>query len=244
MATSGSYNYKATSDEVCRRALRIVGALGQGETPDTTTYTETREALNALIKEWQADGMQLWRIQTNSITLVAGTASYTIGIGGTVAVAPPLKVINAYIRTTSTSIDTPLLLITRNQYEMYGDKATQSTPNQVWYDPPGNLSGGEMLGTVYVYPAPDSTTASTQTIRLVGVAALQDLDAGADDIDFPSYFTNALVWGLADQLAYEHGQSPVIMDRITKKAMYHKDIALSFGTEEGSLFFQPQQLNG
>jgi hypothetical protein len=72
-----------------------------------------------------------------------------------------------------------------------------------------------------------------------GQFSLEDFDADGDIPDIPSYYYNALTWALADQLAYESGVPLAERDRITRKADYHRIVALSFDIEEGSLFFQP-----
>ena len=73
-----------------------------------------------------------------------------------------------------------------------------------------------------------------------GQIPFEDFSLSTDIPDFPSYWFNALKWGLADQLAYEYGVGLAERSMITKKALYHKTQALSFGGEEGSLKIQPQ----
>lgn len=73
-----------------------------------------------------------------------------------------------------------------------------------------------------------------------GQKPFEDFDATADVPDFPQHWFNALVWGLADQLSYEYGVSMQNRAQISKKAQFHKDMALSYGTEEGSFKIQPQ----
>jgi hypothetical protein len=65
------------------------------------------------------------------------------------------------------------------------------------------------------------------------------MNSSSDNLDFPSYWTEAVIFGLAWRLSYEYGTP--IMDRqeLQKAAEFFHTQALSFGTEEGSLFFQP-----
>src|SRR6266568_5135835 len=128
--TSASTNYSSTRDLIITRALRICHEIGQGETANTTQLTESAQALNDLTKEWNAThGMPLWKIKTyTTFTLVAGTTSYTIGSGATINQVAPLKLLHAYLHDTSVSAaprDIPLVLITKNQYDMLGDKTSQ-----------------------------------------------------------------------------------------------------------------------
>lgn len=239
MALSNSINFKLNRDQVITLALRRINAIGQGESPTTTAATEAAVALNALVKAWEADGMPLWKITTQTFTPTASTSSYTIGIGATINKKPPLKVHQAWYRNTASSKDTPLMLITRDEYNLISTKSSTGTPNQMYYNPPGDLGGGEMSGTFYLYNTPDSTFASGNTIYFVGQLPFDDYDATSDDTDFPSYWINALSWGLAEQLSYEYGVPPNLAKNIMLMATKEKQQALSFGSEEGSLFLAP-----
>jgi len=239
MSTSASTNYSVTRDDVIKRALRIIGAIGQGETPDDAAITEAARALNDLVKEWQSDGMQLWKyILSSAITYTASTKSYNIGTGSTVNQVAPLKIMQAFNRNISTSKDQPIILITMQEYQMLGNKSSAGTPNQIYYKPPGPPST-EMIGTITVYPVPDANAASTLNLYVLGMYPLEDFDAAGDLPDFPSFYYNALTWGLADQLSYEYGVPFAQQSMISKKADAHLEKALGFDREEGSLYLQP-----
>jgi hypothetical protein len=237
MTTSSSYNFTSNRDAIITQSMRIVNQIGEGETPTTTQTTEVSIALNTIVKEFQAQGMQLWTIVQYSTTLVSGTSAYTVGISSTIASVAPLKVIQAWTRTNS--LDTPVNIITASDYRLLSNKTSTGRPNQLWYTPPGNLSSGEMQGTVTLFPAPGSYEATNTTLYFVGQRPIQDLDSSTDNVDFPSYFENALVWALADRLAYYNGLPLAERSMISRKAEEYKDTALSFGTEEGSIYFQP-----
>ncbi len=240
MATSGSTNYTCTRDDIINRALRIVSAIGQGETPDTTAINEAATALNMLVKERQADGMQLWKVQTCSpITLTASTKDYNIGKSSTIAQVAPLKILQAWIRTTSSADDSPMLIITKADYDLYGVKTSTGQPSQLYYNPPGP-GLPEQQGTITLYPAPDTTTATNCTLVFTAMYPIMEFDVSTDNPDFPSYYFNALTWGLASQLAYEYGVPLAERSMITKMADMHLTKALGFDIEEGSFYIQPE----
>lgn len=238
---SGSTNYTANRDEIITRALRIVGAIGQGETPSTETIAEANITLNHLVKEWQADGMQLWKISEIAVTYTATNASYTIGTGLTINTTAPNKIFQAWNRNTTSKLDQPIILLTRQEYEMLGNKTSPGTPNQLFYQTPGSPTGGTPAigGTLIYYPVPDTNAASTLTGYVTGILPLDDFLASTDLPDFPSYYYNALTWGLADQIGYEYGLPFQLLSMINKKADAHLEKALEFGAEEGSLYLQP-----
>jgi hypothetical protein len=240
MALSGSTNYTTTRNDIINRALRIIGAVGQGETlnPSSGVYTEAAQALNELLKEWVADGMQLWKIFEDSITLTASTASYTIGIGATVNTVAPTKILQAYLRNTAESTDTPVELITRYEYLMLSNKTSTGFPSQLFYNPPGVVAT-EMAGTIQIWPTPTTAVATDYTLRTLGMHAMQDFDASTDTADLPNFYYNALCWGLADQLSYEYGLPFAERSMITKKADSHYEKAKGYDREEGSVYLQP-----
>jgi len=239
MATSGSSNFTETRDSIITRSLRIVGALGQGEAANSTELTEAAQALNSIVKALQSDGMQLWHKVTISFTPTAGDSSYLIGTGATITQTAPLKVYNAWHRNVTTSIDTPMIVVTKQEYDLFSDKvASTGTPNIIHYDPP-NATTGEMIGTVYLYVAPNSSFCSNHDIYMTVQHPIQDFDLSTDNPDFPSYWYNCIVWKLASELAYEYGVPLSERAMIAKRAAEEHDNALSFDIEEGSLFIQP-----
>jgi hypothetical protein len=245
MALSTSYNYVTTRDDIIKRALRIIGALGQGETPVAAAVTEAAQALNDIFKEWQADGLQLWKYIEQSITLVAGTNAYNIGTGATINTGAPLKIVTAYRRTTYTNGDTadvPMTIVPQFDYRMLPNKQSDGPPTHLWYKH-APATAGEIVGVITLWPTPDasfvSPTGATGSVLINYMAPLMDFDAASDNPDIPNYLINALVWSLADQLSYEYGVPVTDRAQISKKAQLHKAVALSFDQEEGSLFFHP-----
>lgn len=240
MPTSGSYNYTTNRDAIITRALRIVGAIGQGETPSATAISEAAEALNDLVKEWETDGMSLWCVRNYSFSPSDGKATYKIGVGQLtpeINDVAPTKILQAWTRIAEK--DTPIILITRHEYNILGSKFSPGATTQIWYDPPGEFSTDEMFGTLSLYPVPDSYAEANAVYYFVGVRPYADFDAAEDILDFPNYWNNAVKWGLADQLAYEYGVGLDERSRIERKADKHKEKALSYGTEEGHLLIQP-----
>ena len=247
MATSGSTNLSTSRDQIITRALRIIGAIGQGATPSANAITEGAEALNDLVKEMQTDGMPLWKITTVAPFPLTATEQYSIGSGATVDIPAPLKVLQAFRRNSliSPNTDTPMLVIDQQAYNMLTPKTSTGTPNQLFYQTPGtagNTSGTQMRGTVFIFNSPDANSISYNSIGLVVHQPFEDFDASSDVPDFPSYWFNAIKWALADQLSSEYGVGLSERGFIQNKADKHKQAALNFGLEEGSLFLRPTTL--
>lgn len=232
MATSGSTNYASSRSLLISGALRLVGGLGQGETATSDQLTEGAEALNYLAKAWQADGMPLWALKEYALTFVESTRTYRIGEGQTVATPFPLKIVSALRRYTTTTTDIPLKIITRDEYERISNKVTEGLPLMLFYDKQ------RTYGDLYSYPVPDATAASAYTYRITYQRPYEDFDAAGDEPDFPSEWFDALKFGLAVRIAPEYGVPIQEQQNLQRLAMQFKAEALSFGTEEGSIFFQ------
>lgn len=78
MATSGTYTFSRNRDQLLTRALRLSGAIGSGDTPDSQTITDAAEALNGMVKHWQATGIHIWRTTEATIFLQANQVRYTL----------------------------------------------------------------------------------------------------------------------------------------------------------------------
>lgn len=231
MATSASTDYSLSRDNIIYRALRVLGVTSQGETPTATQISEAAIAFNGLVKALIADGMPLWAIKDSTITLTGSTRSYRMGTGQTTNIPKPLKVLNAYYRNTTTNIDVPLVIISRDEYNRLSSKFVEGTPSQVFFDPQ------RVYTDMFVYPVPTTAFAAANSIIITYQRPFEDFDASTDEPDFPQEWFDALTYLLADRLAPEYGVQAEHRTDIQRRAMQYKAEAISFGTEEGSLYF-------
>jgi len=227
-----STTYTTTRDAIITRALRILGVIAQGESPTATMLTEGGEALNDLVKAWEADGMPLWAIRTYNMPMVAGQAEYVFGPTSPIATDKPLRMQAGYYHTAQTNIDIPMVVLTRDEYMRLGNKTASGQPVQFWYNP--ELT----TGTLSVFPVPNATAASAGNyLKLVYQRPFEDMNAATDSPDFPQEWFQAVKFGLAEVLAPEYGLPIDQYGHLRKVAKDYKDLALSIGTEEGSLYF-------
>lgn len=78
MATSGSIDYSRNRDEIIKGALRLVGKHSRGRTLSAEDTADANEALNVMIKAWQAQGIRLWKLKESTLFITKGTASYSL----------------------------------------------------------------------------------------------------------------------------------------------------------------------
>ncbi len=226
MALSNSQNFSTTRNDLILGALRLIGAIGQGETASSVQITEASEALNMMVKAWQADGMSLWVTKEYSLTLLASTASYTPTV-------KMMKVLQAYNRNTASSVDIPMRIITIDEYNRLGNKTSSGNPIQLVHIPNRTDS------TIKVFPVPTSVEAAANTIKITYQKPYDDFDAATDEPEFPSEWFDALKYGLAFRLAGEYGVSLQDRRQLMQEAALMKSEVLLYGTEEGSIKFSP-----
>ena len=232
MTTSGVTTFNVTRDQLITGALRMIGAVAQGETPTSTQITEAAEALNMMVKAYEADGMPLWGIETYGIPLVSGQSTYTIGTGQEINIPKPLKVIQAWNKVLTSGVDIPMRILTKQEYNILGNKTTGGNPIQVYYQP--KLAYGEL----HVFPVPTNVEEAQNEVYIVYQRPFEDFVTSGDNPDFPQEWLDALKYGLAARLAPEYGIPSDQRMILIREAKEIKEQALSFGTEEGSLYFQ------
>lgn len=233
-----STTYSVTRDQIISGALRKLQVIELGTTPDATTLANAAQSLNIMIKAWQSQGIKLWTVVEYTLPLVANQSSYLIGPTGSptpdLVTDKPLKVIQAWLRNTSVSpqIDTPMQILSKQEYNILGSKASTGTPNSIFYD------ARTTSGTLYTYLTPDATVATTYQLHFVGQKPINDITSGSDIPDFPSEWMQALVWGLADELALEYGCLVNQRQEILGKADKYKNELQDWDVESNSTFFQ------
>ena len=147
----------------------------------------------------------------------------------------PLRVMEAFIRTDSTSVDTPLIVISLSEYNMLGNKTSSGTPNQLKFMPTlGNA-------TVDLYLVPDG---NVQTAYLTVQRPIYDMVSSSDTFDLPQEWYRAVKWGLADELALEYGASPETIQIVAQKAAVFLEECFDWSVEDASVYFTVNNREG
>lgn len=63
MTVSNSTNYIVSSRDIIQEALEQLGVLGEGEEVSDDQYRSSLRTLNMMVKNWQADGLNLFAVQ-------------------------------------------------------------------------------------------------------------------------------------------------------------------------------------
>jgi len=241
-----SSTYTVTRDEIITLALRKLGVLEIGTSPDADTISNASMSLNLLIKQLSTDGLKLWKISEVIVPLTNSQTSYTLGgsssslmydsLNPTVAITDkPLKVIQGFYRNIQTTpyIDTPVMVMSKQEYNVLGSKFSTGTANTIFYDP------RKLNGVLYVYLTPDLNAQTNIQLHIVAQMPLDDLTTALGVPDFPNEWMNCLVRNLADQLSLEYGVPMNARQEIAQRAGTYKTLLSDWDVEASSTFFAP-----
>lgn len=236
MAVSGNANWNMTRDSIVNAAFRKIGVAVDGATATATQLVNAQEALNNIVFTLYAQGMPVWAMTTIAFTPVLGQIAYPVGLGigtGSLNIQAPLKITQAWSRDNISNTDIPMNIYTQYNYNLLSTKINKGYPVHLWYQPLNQA------GTITIWPAPDQYTATNRSIYFVYQRAFDEFDAGTDTPDFPQVWLEPLIYSLAHRLAPEFGLPLAEQDKLNETANMLIQNALSFGTEEGGLFIQP-----
>ena len=304
MAVTNTNTFTVTRNDIINSALRILGVVGIGETPQTEDYVNCSQALNIMIKAWAKKGWPLFTVKDLAISLVSGVRSYPIGptaayvysivasggsgyvaggtwtaVGGTLGtvssgtytvvagvvlamtvVVPgdsytsvptsytlsgagtgatfvttlvglttnkPTRALTAYVRDV-TNIDSILLPVSKEEYDLQAIKNILGIPNQFYYD--NQLANG----ILNVIPVP---VIGTSTLYLAIQRMFSDMTVGTDNFDFPQEWFQPLKWGLAAELAVEYGIDIQMVPYYDQKATFYLEESFDYSVEDSSVYF-------
>ena len=206
-----------TVRDVATAALKDVGVLGIGQSPQPEDLNDAVFKLNGMIAQWRRKRWLTYHLLDLSI-VSTGAQSYQIGplgvleqSGGIYMSSRPDKLEAAYVRQliptgspSSGPVDYPLIII--NSMETYSRiplKDLVSFPRRMFYD------SGFPIGTLYPYPVPN---ASIYEIHVLVKTPLSQYSALSAQIILPEEYVPALHWNLVIRLApgYKQPLDPTV----------------------------------
>lgn len=227
MATSGSTDYSLTARQIATAALEMLGVIALGDTPEAEHSAKALEQLNLMVKTWSATpDPKLWLLTEGTQALTVSTASYVL--------TAPRKVLS--VRRRTSNIDTPLIELSRSDYFDTPTKSATGIPNSWFFD------RQRASKTLYLWPAPDTTTAANTTLQYTYLRVIEDLDTLDDDFDVPQEWLEPLEVSLAARLILPfrvHITDPNGAALIQQRAETLYAQLSSYDEEEASVFLQP-----
>lgn len=187
MSTSGTFGFAPSVGEVILQAYRRIGVRRVAITNEQ--MLDARMELNLLASEWSNGGPNLWAVDLQGpFTLSPGQATLTLD-------PATVDVLDLWI--TVNGVDRTLASISRTAYAEQAAKSQQGQPSSFWLDKAAPM-------TLTLWPVPDAP----YTLSFFRSRQTQDaVTAGCVAPDTPFRFLDALVWCLADRLAFIYDKS-------------------------------------
>jgi len=224
--------FTLTGGETITRAYRILGNLGPPWVPSNDQMTQGILALNAMLKGFQIDGINLFRQQQISVTVLANQGY----VGNEVNITPLiLGIENArwVIQPAPNLYERPLAIYPYNDYMNLPNKMaqTQSGPSIMAFNKEPYSS------SVYLWPIPTNGG----TLNMTVARTTNDVNVPSDPTDFPDEWTEGLIYCLADRLMDDSAMAasdPATAQRIEAHADRFYEKLLNFDRPT-SIFMRP-----
>lgn len=203
MATSGTTAFNMDFTEIAEEAWERAGR----EMRSGYDLRTARRSMNLMTIEWQNRGINLWTIDEGTVSLVSGTAQYTLP-------ADTVDLLEQVIRTGSGSTQQDLTInrISVSTYASIPNKTTTGRPIQFWIE---RLVDAPRIN---VWPVPDS---NDYTFKYWRMRRIEDAGRGVETADMPFRFLPCLVAGLAYHIAMK---VPELSQRVPMlKAAYEEE---------------------
>lgn len=220
-----------TPMHVITYALRNACKLGQADHPSSQQYAEILPRLNNLINFEQTQGLKLFLQDEIALTLVAGTALYSMGPAGNVVMMKPLRVIQGWYQDATGAsrrpIDPP---ISREEYSRLSNIVNLGAISSYFVDKQAASLD------VYLWNTPD-TAAALGSVHLIVQAQPTQLIGLTDTMTFPLEWAMFLEWALAQQLAT--GQPQAVISRCDSMTGFYRDKLEGWDVEDAPTRFVP-----
>jgi len=224
MATSGTTAFNMDFTEIAEEAWERAGR----EMRSGYDLRTARRSMNLLTIEWQNRGINMWTIDSGTVSLVSGTSQYTLP-------TDTIDLLEQSIRTnagdTNTQSDINISRISVSTYASIPNKLSQGRPIQIWIE---RLVDAPRVN---VWPVPDN---NDYTLVYWRMRRVEDAGGGVETADMNFRFLPCLVAGLAYQIAMK---DPELAPRLQMlKSEYEAQFGLAAGEdrEKASVRFVPR----
>lgn len=190
MTISGVANFDMNFTELAEEAFERAGR----EMRSGYDLRTARRSANIMMAEWANRGINMWTIESGSIPLVQGTATYNLP-------ADTVDLLEHVIRTGSgnaaTQSDLTITRISVSTYATIPNKLSQARPIQVYIDRKQDVP------TVTVWPIPDQGPNGSPYYTFVywRLRRIDNMGTGVNTADVNFRFLPCLTAGLAYYIA-------------------------------------------
>lgn len=225
--TSGTYDFEMSNAQILSEAFDRIQIRGPALT--RAHLISARQSLQLELQRWSNLGTNLWKIDSGTINLVAGTGTYVLPQQLELLTDLWFRSVNGASATDDT--DRIMLPITRSQYAAIPTKGMTGQPSQYWY---------QRLPTsqITIWPVPQQG-APDYVLNWFGMLRIQDAGIGSGEtpnIVYRAY--DALCAALAYRLAIKYASAEMQAARKAERDEAWADFTYN-DQESGSALVSP-----
>lgn len=228
-----------TSDAEAWVRLTVLAAAAQGATTLTLATDEGQlvadgmnigVVLNDGVTQWTSvDGAPAGDVVTLADPLDLGIDAGAYALAYTTDLVRPLRIPNARLHTLQSRNETPMTVLSRQEYMDLPQKTgSQGTPTQFFYSPQRDT------GLLYIWPVPSF---SNWAVRFTWYRPLQDFLSPENTADFPQEWLLPLIWNLTKEIAPSYGVPELTWARIKEMADQWALMAINYDRESEPVQF-------
>jgi len=232
MTTTGTSSFNLQITDLFEEAYERAGS----EMRSGYDFRTARRSFNLLTIEWASRGINLWTVESGSIALVAGTATYNLPVD-------TIDLIEHVIRqnpgSSSTQTDININRISVSTYSTIPNKLNTGRPIQVYINRRSGAQTptGIQYPTITVWPVPADNSYTFVYWRL---RRIQDAGNGDGTADIPYRFLPALTAGLAYQIAMKRPEAAARIPMLQAEYERQWDLASSEDRDRAPLRMVPR----
>ena len=177
--------------------MRLIGALGTGETPTSAEAADSLLVLNQMLDSWLAERLMAFSILIEEFPLTAGVGTYTMGPGGNFNTLRPVSIDRVSIVWLSNPLqplELPIPYLTDWDWQNVPVKNIQTSLPSAVYD-----DGQFPLRNLTFWGLPSGQV----NVRIYSWQQLRQFPDLTTDITFPPGYSEALRYNLAVRLIAE-----------------------------------------
>jgi hypothetical protein len=205
-----------TPNDLIQKALQRITVLSEGETMSSKQAADGLDTLNSLVDAWAADRLMIYQQTRTQFTIVANTATYTVGSGGDVNIVRPVYVdhINYIVDTTVTpNLEIQMQPLTDDAWAKVPIKDLTSVYPTCWY---WNPTFDTSRATLTLWPVPTaSNLGGAIYYQGPAIAEFASLDTV---ILMPPGYRRMMITNLAAELVSEYGINPQTVPTLLQQA--------------------------
>lgn len=223
MALSGNIGGTLVARDIARKAVILIGGpLDNGEV-SAEDGRNILMSLNLMMKSWQADGCNLWRLSDETVTIPANTK--------TVQLDPRVMDVMEARYDGSVTFQRLLARVEWGDYRSLPNKNAEGLPTQF------TLNKQRTFIEMSVWPVPTEDI----TISYSGARVIEDVIDLNNEVDAPQEWLETVIVCLAERIIPDFGADALNANscaRVTARAKHLYDKLLDFD-RTGSVFMKP-----